>query len=121
VYIKTSNKAYNAGDNSIINTDNDMINLSEKVKETIKASNYYFDVQYCHPEVVKDSALERAEITAEEYFANITDEEIEKYTMQSIDENGDEATVSSILTLIADKHCDHSGYETITTQVIVKE
>jgi len=97
-----------------------MKNLAQKVKETIETGNYYFNVQYCYPERVNEAALEHSENTAEEYFSNITDEEIEKYTNESIDELGEETNVSRILTDIADRNCDHSGYETITCVVIAK-
>lgn len=98
-----------------------MKNLAQKVKETIRTGSYYFDVQYCYPESVPDSALEHAENTAENYFSNITDEEIEKYTSEIIKELGEEANVSRVLTEIADRHCDHSGYGTITCVVIAVE
>lgn len=98
-----------------------MKNLAQKVKEAIETGNYYFNAQYCHPERVESSALEHAENTAEEYLSNITDEEIKKYTNESVEENGEETNVSRILTDIADRNCDHSGYETITCVVIAKD
>lgn len=98
-----------------------MKNIAQKVRKTIEKDNYYFDVQYCHPERVRDSALEHAETTAEEYLMNITDEEIEKYTIELMKELGEDINVSSILTNIADRNCDHSGYETITCVVIAKD
>lgn len=97
-----------------------MKKLAQKVKETIQTNNYYIDVQYTHPERVTDDALEHAENTAEEYLSNISDKEIEEYTNKSIKELGEEANVSRILTDIADRNCDHSGYETITCIVIEK-
>jgi len=98
-----------------------MKNLEQKVINAIKTGNYTYDVQYCHPETVPKNALQLAEDTAEDYFSNIENEEVIKYVKKSINENGDEANVSSILTLIADTNCNHQNYETITCVVYYKK
>ena len=100
----------------IYETQTPMKNIAKKIREIITVNRFTVEAQHCHPERVTWEALEKAQTSAEDYFLEVTDEEIERYTRQSIDEGVDDPL--RIMKFMGMENCDHSGFETISLTIL---